>query len=167
MKEVNIGVIVNTHGLRGEVKVKCLSDSQQLRFAKKARVNLHHDGQKQELTIANVREAKGLLIVKFEGYDDINEVEAWKGSYLRVPVECLQKLSEEEAYFYELQNSKVYDMQEHYLGEVVEIIETGGAVVLRVKGEAQEVLIPFVKAFVKAFDKEEKIMHVEVLEGML
>ena len=167
MKEVNVGVIVNTHGLRGEVKVKCLSDSQALRFAKKAKVNLHQENTVQELCIANVREAKGLLIVKFEGFEDINEVEAWKGAVLSVPVDRLEQLSEEEAYFYELQNSKVYDMQEHYIGEVVEIIETGGHVVLRVKGEEQEVLLPFVKAFVKTFDKTAKIMHVELLEGML
>lgn len=166
MKDIKIGVITNTHGLKGEVKVKNLSDFLELRYRKGNVIHLHYGDESLPLRIQSVRDGKDLLIVKFEEFDDINQVEIWKGSCLYVEDSELQELEEDEAYYHELQDSKVYDMEAQYLGTVSEIIETGANVVLRVSGGERELLIPFVKAFVKQFDKLEKRMVVEVMEGL-
>lgn len=166
MKKLNVGVIVNTHGLKGEVKVKVLSDFPQLRFTKGASVYMEVQDTTLELVVKSVRFNKDMLIVLFEGYDHINDIECYKGSTLFIYEDQLQALEEDEAYFFEMMDSEVYDMEEHYVGRVVELIETGANVVLRVKREDKQTLIPFVKAFVKEFDKEQKIMHVEVMEGL-
>lgn len=167
MKRVNIGVITNTHGLKGEVKVKCLTDFPEMRFKKGNTIHMQNRAEGMSACIQNIRMAKDLMIIKFEGYDDINQVEAWKGNMLSVTEDELHTLEDDEAYYYEIQDSEVYDMDEHYIGKVVEIIETGANAVLRVKMEKRDVLIPFVKAFVKEFDKKEKKMKVELIEGLL
>lgn len=167
MKEINVGMLVNTHGLRGEVKVKVLTDFPELRFHKDAVVHLQLAQKQIALKIAGVRESKGQLIVKFDGYDDINQVESWKGSLLTISEEELQELDDDEAYFHELQDAAVYDMEGTLLGTVSEIIETGANAVLRVKTKDKDILIPFVRAFVKEFDRKNKIMKVELMEGLL
>lgn len=166
-KEINVGILVNTHGLRGEMKVKVLSDFVELRFYKGAVVHLTTPKEQVSLKIENVRESKGLLIVKFAGYDNINQVEAWKGCMLTVSEADLQELDEFEAYYHELQDAVVYDMDDEWLGQVVDVIETGANAVLRVKMEDKEILIPFVRAFVKEFDRKAKIMKVELMEGLV
>lgn len=167
MKQIKIGVITNTHGLRGEVKVKCLSDFPQLRYQKDAAVNVQLPQGQKTLYVANTRSAKDLLIVKFQDLDTIEEVEGMKGALLTIDEASVQELEEDEAYYFEMQDSEVYDMEGNFLGRVVEILETGANAVLRVRDGKQEVLIPFVKAFVKEFDKEKKVMKVELLEGLL
>lgn len=167
MKQIKIGVITNTHGLRGEVKVKCLSDFPQLRFQKGASVNAQLPQGIKTLEIEQVRTAKDLLIVKFCEYDNIAQVEGMKGTLLSIDETSVQELDDDEAYFFEMQDSEVYELDGRYLGKVTEVLETGANAILRVSDGTQEVLIPFVKAFVKEFDKKNKIMKVELLEGLL
>lgn len=167
MKQIKIGVIANTHGLKGEVKVKSLTDFPTIRFKKGKSIHMQGKQGQEALKIQNMRMAKDLLIVKFEGYDDINMVEMWKGNILSIDESDLHTLEEDEAYFFEITDSEVYDMENKYIGKVIEVIETGANAVLRVKMEEREVLIPFVKAFVKEFDKKEKKMKVEMMEGLL
>lgn len=167
MKEINIGILVNTHGLRGEAKVKCLSDFPEMRFRKGAKMYIHTSEGKIELCVERVRESKGLLIVKFKNYDNINQIEPWKGSKLTISEQSLQELDEFEAYYHELMDAMVYDLDDTYIGKVIEIIETGANAVLRVQTEEKDILIPFVRAFVKEFDRKEKIMKVELMEGLV
>lgn len=167
MKQIKIGVITNTHGLRGEVKVKCLSDFPQLRFQKGASVNAQQPQGIKTLEIEQVRTAKDLLIVKFCEYDNIAQVEGMKGTLLSIDETSVQELDDDEAYFFEMQDSEVYELDGRYLGKVTEVLETGANAILRVSDGTQEVLIPFVKAFVKEFDKKNKIMKVELMEGLL
>ena len=84
MKEINIGMLVNTHGLRGEMKVKVLTDFPQLRFQKGAVVHLQLAQGQFDLKVQHVRESKGQLLVKFKGYDDIKVTYLW--SYLAAEV---------------------------------------------------------------------------------
>lgn len=165
MKQIKIGTLVNTHGLKGEVKVKPLTDFPDIRFAKGNTINVQYKETLIPVTIKNVRDQKGMLLICFEGYGDINQVEAWKGSALSIEEEQLHELEEDEAYFFELMNCEVLDEQQHLLGVVNEVIETGANAVLRVKGE-REYLIPYVKAFITEFDRENKKIRVKMVEGL-
>lgn len=165
---INIGVLTNTHGLRGEVKIKSLSDFTDIRFAKGTILLLLHNDEFIPLTIQNIRETKGMLIVKFLEYDNINQVECLKGDYIVIDESNLHELEEDEAYFFELMDCQVKDMQGNDLGVVVEVIETGANAVLRVRNQTgNEILIPYVKAFVKKFNKEQKEIQVEIMEGLV
>lgn len=166
MKDVTVGTIVNTHGLKGEVKVKVNTHFVQERFAKKAHIILHSSQGELELIVKSTRFQKEMLLVCFEGYDHINLVEAWKGCRLSVREDQLQELDDDEIYYHELKEMQVYNEDGTLLGKVSEIIETGANVVIRVQGET-ELLIPYVKAFIKRVDKPNKCLYVTLLEGML
>lgn len=165
MKQIKIGVLVNTHGLKGEVKIKPLTDFPDIRFKIGNTIHMHHHDQDIALRIQYVRQQKDLLLVCFEGYEDINAVEGWKGNSLYINEDQLHELEEDEVYFFELMDCEVYDTNDTKLGVVKEVIETGANAVLRVCGE-REYLIPYVKAFIKAYDKTEKTIHVELVEGL-
>lgn len=158
---------MNTHGLRGEVKVKSTSDFAQLRFQQGNIVDLQFEQTLLPLTIQYVKENKGLLIVKFKDYDDINEVEGWKGSVLSVKEDELPVLEEDEAYFFELKDSEVFDEEGNELGCVIDVIDTAANAILRVKGKEQEFLVPYVKAFIISFDKEAKKIVIRMMDGLL
>lgn len=168
MEPLVIGVIVNTHGLRGELKIKPLTHFIAERFAKKQTVYMKENNQEKSLVVQNVRENKGMLLVSFEGYSNINDVEAWKGNTLYIHEDDLHELEEDEIYFFELRDCKVESLEGETLGVVSEIIETGANVVIRVKNEAgKEILIPYVKAFIKEVDKENKLIKVQMMDGLV
>lgn len=166
MEYINIGSIVNTHGLKGEVKVKPQTHFADIRFAKGARMYRKQADEMQELIVRSAREHKGMVLVCFEDFDDINQVEAWKGSALFIKEEQLEKLDEDEIYYRDLMKMQVQSVDKELLGQVVEIIETGANVVIRVQGE-KELLVPYVKRFIKEVDMEKKLLTIEVLDGML
>ena len=99
-------------------------------------------------------------------YDDINQVEKWKGARLCIHEDQLTPLSDDEIYYHDLMQMHVYDPNQAFLGEVVELIETGAQLVLRIRGES-EWLLPYTKAFVKDVDILQKRLIVEPIEGML
>ena len=167
MKQIKIGVYVNTHGLKGEVKVKPLTQFPQLRFQKGKIIHMQTQKEQLDMKIKQVREQKDMLLITFEGYEDINAIEQWKGSVFTINESDVHELEEDEAYYFELQDCTVYDPQGTLLGTVSEIIETGANAVLRVKLEERELLVPYVKAFVKSFDKQAKTIVVELLDGMI
>lgn len=166
MDYITIGTMVNTHGLKGEVKIKPQTHFVEERFAKRAHIFLQYENNLLELEIKSVREHKGMLLVCFEGYTDINQVEAWKGSKLFIKEEQLTPLDEDEIYYRDLLDMQVETTSGQELGNVSEIIETGANIVIRVKGE-REVLIPYVKTFIKEVHMEDKKLIVELLDGML
>lgn len=165
MNKIKIGVIVSTHGLKGEVCVKSLSDFDELRYQKGNTIYLDHDGM-QPLIIDSVRVHKDKLLLSFEGYHDINLVEKWRHGVLYIDKEKLQELDEDEIYYFELRDMRVYDENHEYLGDVKELIETGANLVLRVSDGENEFLLPYVKAFVKETNREEKKLIVQLVEGL-
>ena len=167
MNEINIGILVNTHGLRGEVKVKPATDFVDIRFAKGKHIHIQYQQQLLDVCVEYAKWAKQLLIVKFAGYDDINQVEAWKGSLLSISEEQLHALEEDEAYFFELQDCQVLDEEGRYLGDVIEVLETSANAILRVRNEEREFLVPYVKAFVQEFKREEKCIVIKLMDGLL
>lgn len=86
-EELTVGRLVNTHGIRGEIKVLSHTDFPDVRFAagKKLQVIPADGSSKFEVTVESAREHKGMFIVKLKGYTNINEVEKYKGSLLKVP----------------------------------------------------------------------------------
>lgn len=86
-EELTVGRLVNTHGIRGEIKVLSHTDFPDVRFAagKKLQVIPADGSSKFEVTVESAREHKGMFIIKLKGYTNINEVEKYKGSLLKVP----------------------------------------------------------------------------------
>ena len=80
--QVEVGQIVNTHGIKGEVKVKSNSDFTDTRFQPGEVLIVNHHHNEIEMTITSYRIHKGFHMLKFEGINHINDVEQYKGDYL-------------------------------------------------------------------------------------
>ena len=140
---LKVGKIVNTHSLRGEVKVISSTDFEEERFKK---------GSK-------------LLITRI---DSINEAEKFKNLQLKVDSENISELEENEFYFHEIIGCRVFDENNMLLGEVVEILTPGANDVWVIKGEnGKEILIPYIADVVKNVDVQNKKIDIEIMEGLI
>lgn len=164
METIKIGAIVNTHGLKGDLKVKSFSEFNDIRFQSGNVVYIEYHGQMIEMEIDSFKEHKGMVLVSFKGQKDINLVEKYKGCTLYIKKEDLHDLEEDEVYYFDLMDCQVFDEDNHLLGKVEDIIETGANAVLRVN---KKILIPYVNDFIVDVDIENKKIIVHVMKGLL
>ena len=165
-----VGKIVNTHGVRGEVRVISKTDFPQQRYAvgNKLYIDDANNHEKVELTIASHRTHKNFDLLRFEGLDNINDVEHFKNKFLKVPKEQLDDLEENEYYFYEIIGCDVYSEEGTYIGKVSDILTPGANDVWAVKTkENKEHFIPYIEDVVKDVDVKNKKIIIHVMEGLL
>ncbi|MBP3891905.1 MAG: ribosome maturation factor RimM [Solobacterium sp.] len=169
MRYVPIGKIVNTHGLKGEVKVESWSDFDDVRYELGNTIYVETKEGMLPLQVASYRIHKNHPLVSFADYQDINAVEPFKFCVLYIKEEDRHTLPEGKFYVDQLIGLKVYEVNGDYIGEVIGVEETNGAQKnLRVQREGQkDALIPNVPAFVKKVDLEKQRIEIEAIEGLL
>lgn len=166
-KMYTIGKIVNTHGIRGEVKVLRISDFDE-RFQPGGKVYVMDGKKPLPLVIASHRIHKGFDLLTFEGYSNINDVEKYKGSELKIREDQLTDLERDEYYYHEIIGCEVYTKDEQKLGEVKEILSPGANDVWVVKREkGKDVLVPYIEQVVIEVDVENKKIIIDLMEGLL
>ena len=167
MELVIIGKIVNTHGLKGTLKVKSFTDFKEQRYRKGTTLYIAFERDYIPVTIESHREVKTLDYIKFAEFSDINLVEKYKGSDLVIEKALIHELDDEdEFYFNELIGMDVYN-EGNLIGKCTDIRDYPQGEVLVVKTKSKEVLIPFRKEFVKEVNKETNSLHLIVWEGLL
>lgn len=166
---LKVGKIVNTHALKGEVKVISSSDFVEERFEVGSQLLITRGNQVvKEVEVESAREHKGAYLVKFVGIDSIDEAEKLKNLHIKVDEEYLSELDEGEFYFYEIIGCKVEDENSKVIGEIIDILQTGANDVWVVKNENnKEYLIPYIDDVVKNIDIENKLISIEVMEGLI
>ncbi len=169
IKRLNVGKIVNTHGLKGEVKVIRITNFDD-RF-KKGTV-LYFTGkmnnQSIPLTIKHHRTHKQFDLLQFESYDTIEDVEPFKEGMLTIEIDQHQPLEEGTYYYYQIIGCQVYTTNGEKLGIVKEIMAPGANDVWVVKcQDGKEVLIPYIEDVVKTVDVNENKIIIEPMEGLL
>ncbi len=168
MNRIRIGKIVNTFGLRGELKVKSYTDFPEERFQSGNIIQMEYNDQQLDMVVEKFREHKGVLLLQFKGFDSINDVEKYKGSDLYVEMDQLHDLDEGEYYFFELKGFEVVDESGSQIGEVKQVEEGTVSNYLRVvKSGGETCLIPFIDTFVIEVNKEEKRIVIKPIEGLL
>lgn len=145
-----IGQIINTHGIKGEVKVYPLTDDVQ-KFKKYKSVLV---GGK-ETNILGVKFQKDRVILKLEGIDDMNTAETYKQKYIEVPRENEESLPEDTYYVSDLKECFVYDTDNNNLGKVYDVISTKNNDVYWIK-QPKEILIPVLRDIVLDVNIDEK-----------
>jgi len=164
---LQVGVISNTHGIRGEVKVFPTTDDP-ARFKKLKNVFLDTGKEYLELEIEQVKFFKQFVILKFKGYDSINDVERYKQKSLKVDRAHAVKLKKNEYFIADLLGLSVYTENEQPLGTLTDVLQTGANDVYVVQMEEQkEVLIPAIRECILDVDMEMRKMKVHLLEGLL
>lgn len=161
-----VGKIVNTHGIRGELRVIPMT-SDVSRFDYLLYTWIRVDGRLQEFRVTQVRYHKQFVLVKLQGIDNMTDAEALKGCELLVDRQNARPLEEDEYFICDLIGMKVYE-EDKLLGELTEVLQTGSNDVYVVTGEdRKEVLIPALKWVVTQVDLENKRMQVKLPEGLL
>ena len=162
---IAVGQVVKPHGVRGEVAVEVLTDFPG-RFALLERVYLSEDDPRP-VALESVRFHKGRALLKLGGYDDRTAVEALRGELVLVPIDEAMPLEPDQYYQDDLIGLEVWTTDEEYLGQVVEILETGANDVYIVQGERGEILLPAIADVIQWIDLEENRMVVELMEGLI
>lgn len=170
MKYIRIGKIVNTHGIKGDVKVLPLTDDIN-RFEKLHSVYLEDD--KRSIEIEKVWYRKGFVMLKFKGHNDINNVLKYKDRYIVINEKDAVELSEDSYFIYQIIGIKVFCSDGKELGEIIDVLQPGGNDVYVVQGKdivtgiEKEYLIPAIKDIVKLVDIENKKMVIEPIKGLI
>ena len=158
---MQVGKIVNTHGLRGEVKLTSWCDSPAL-FSDFDYIYI--DGQKVQ--IKDVRFHKGTVILKLDGVNDITAAELLKNKIAEADKAQLGELPEGSFFIVDLIGLKVQTDDGRDLGILIDVLQTGSNDVYVVKSDEKELLLPAVKQCVLNTDIEIGIMTVHMLEGL-
>ena len=162
-----VGVISSTHGVRGEVKVFPTTDDVK-RFKKLKEVILDTGREELLLKIEGVKFFKQFAILKFEGYDNINDIEKYKGKSLYVERANAVRLNKDEYFIADLIGCQVVDAEEKPLGVLKDVMETGANdVYIVVSPEGKELLFPAIKECIRKIDVENQLIQVYVMPGLL
>lgn len=164
-----VGKIVNTQGLRGEVRVISTTDFAEERYKKGTELAIFKDGEFLTfVTVASHRRHKNFDLLTFEGMNRIEDVEKYKECLLKVAEEQLTELEDDEFYYHEIIGLEIVTDEGEVLGEVTEILSPGSNDVWVVKQKGKkELLIPFIELVVYKVDKEEKKAYIHLLEGLI
>lgn len=164
---LRVGVITTTHGLKGEVKVYPTTDSKE-RFLELDEVVLRTNRTELVLHIEKVRFFKELVIVKFEEFNKIEDVEGFKQAELYVSRENAAPLEEGEYYIGDLIGMSVITDRDEELGTLKDVMETGANDVYVIDTQKYgEVLIPAIKQCILEVDVQMNRMKVHLLPGLI
>ena len=164
MELLEVGKIVNTHGLRGEVKVVPWTDYAEV-FEDIETLYLP-DGR--ELTITNVKYQKANIILKFSEINHIEEAEKLKNLIVGAERSELGELPEGVHYIADIIGLEVKDEEGKHIGVISDVFATGANDVYEVKREGEKpLLLPVIDSVVKAIDIEGGAVTVHILEGLL
>ena len=167
MNKVTVGKIVNTCGLKGEVKVINYSDFIKDRYKKNNTLFVSDEKDiSLNLTISSFRQNDKFIYLKFKEIDTIEEAEKLKECYLFVDSDQLKKIDDDTFYYYELLNMEVY-YNDNNIGFISEVNDNGAQDLLRIKGKNINFLVPFVNDFIEFIDVENKKIILKNLEGLL
>ena len=161
------GVISSTHGLKGEVKVFPTTDDPE-RFRKLKKVYLDTGKDYMPLKVTGIKFFKNQVILKFQEFQDINEIEKYRGKDLLIDREQAVPLAENENFIVDLIDMDVYDEEEKRLGTLTDVLQTGANDVYVVEtDEGKEILLPAIPSCILDVDVEAAKMIVRIPEGLL
>ncbi len=151
MKYVYIGKIVNTHALKGEVRILSNFDFKDKVFKKD--IVFYVGEGKDSLKVESYRKHKQFDMVKFYGIDDINEVIRYKGCKVYVDEDILN-LKDDEILSSDLVNYEIYN-EEEYVGKISEYRCDNGNKLIKVNDK----YIPYNSNFITKYDKINKKIY--------
>ena len=164
-----VGRVSRPHGVRGELRVKILTDYPG-RLGQHAYFYLASPDSPEMVRrypVEKLRRHKEVLLLKLGGCDDRTGAEELRGQLVQIPTEEAVPLEEGEYYDFQLIGVKVEAESGESLGQVVEVLKTGANDVYIVRGSWGEVLLPAVKDVVLKLDIEARQMVVHLLPGLL
>ncbi len=166
MDLLEVGKIVNTHGLKGEVKIVPWTDTPDV-FENLEYLHVKSRIEEKILHITNVKYQKNNIIVKFKELEKIEDAEPLKNSVVLAPRDMLGELPEGVYYIADLIGLSVVDEDGNLLGEISDVFPTGANDVYAVKREGKkDLLLPVIDDVILKVDIPEKKVVARVMEGL-
>ncbi|MFI3207408.1 MAG: ribosome maturation factor RimM [Clostridia bacterium] len=162
-KYLEIGQIVGTHGIQGELKLETWTDSPD--FLKKIK-NLYFDKGAKNAGLVSSRVHKNLLLITLDGVDCATKAELLRGTLMYMD-RADAKLPKDRFFIADLIGLKVYDGNtKDFYGTIAEVFQTGANNVYRIEKDGKDYLFPAVDAMIKSTDIEKEIIEVLPIQGI-
>lgn len=168
MDYYDVGKIVNTQGIKGEVRVISITNTPEARYYEGAPLTWFGKNKEQiELIVKSHRKHKQFDLLSFEGYPTINEVESLVGGILKVSEDYLLELDEDEFYLHEIIGATVVDEEGQTIGKIKEVLSPGANDVWVVQRQGKkDLLLPYIDPVILNVDVEEKRVTAHIMEGL-
>jgi len=164
---LRVGVIASAHGVKGEVKVFPTTDDA-ARFKQLKTVILDTGREQMTLTIEQVKFFKNMVILKFKEFDDINEIEKYKGKDLLIPRDQAVELAPGENFIVDLIGLRVVTDEGEDFGTLKDVLLTGANDVYVIAGkDGREYLFPVIRQCVLDVNLMEQTVTVHIMDGLL
>lgn len=167
---IRVGKIVNTIGLKGELKIYLYTDFAKERFKIGNQLfigNVNNPSQ-IKVEIQSSKPYKNMYVLKFKDYNDINDVENLKNNFLWINKEQQKELTDGEYYYHQIIGCKVISTENEMIGEVKEIFSPGANDVWVVmSNNRKEILVPYIDSVVKEVDVINKKITIELIDGLM
>lgn len=163
-----MGLALRPHGLHGEVRIQVLSDVPD-RFDPGRRLLVVEKGRRspRPARIASFRPVRGGGVLRLEGCRDRDQAEVLRGARLEVASADVPAAPEGLYYHFELVGCRCIDAELGDLGEVKDLIEDGGGILLEVEMAGRTVTLPFVESFLAGVDVAAKEIRWRLPEGLV
>ena len=159
-----IGQVTNTHGLRGEVKVRAFTESKK-RFEKLSSILIDFKGELKKYDIEKVRYQNEIILLKLKGVDDIDEAQKLKGYYIKIPRNDAKETEENEFFIADLIGCEVYEND--FIGIIDDVFTAGASDVYVIKRKGKkDLLLPAIESNIKKIDVENRRIDVEIPRGL-
>lgn len=163
--ELNIGRVVKSHGVKGEVAVELLTDESEEHIVVGAVLTGRQAGKERQLTVRTARPHQKRLLVSFEEVPDRTAADSLRG--MKFYAEPLQRDEDSDEYYnHELIGLKVFHEGDE-VGTVSGVMDTPNRKILEIDYRGKEVLVPFVIDFVPELDADEGYLTITPPEGLL
>ncbi|MCA1623752.1 MAG: ribosome maturation factor RimM [Acidobacteria bacterium] len=164
---VAIAKTAKTRGLRGELVADILTDFPERFDGLKKVFAVKSNGEISVLKIENYWFQKNRVVLKFKDFDSIEKAETLRDCEICIPESEAVELEEGEFFDWELEGCAVETVEGEKIGKVKEVLRTGGTEILVVEGAEKECLIPFAESICVEVDVENKLIKIDVPEGLL
>ncbi len=162
-----VGVIANSHGVKGEVKVHPTTDDIN-RFKDLDTIFLDENGTYRELHIKSVKFVKNMVVLGFEEFNNMNDILGFKGMELYVDRENAIPLNEGEFYVADMIGADIITDEGNHFGTLKDVLKTGANDVYVINtDEGKEVLFPSIPECILEKDLENKEIKVHIMDGLL
>ena len=166
-KKLEVGQIVNTFGIKGEVKVVPFTDDIN-RFDNLKKVYVKTRKEDKLYKVEGVRYHKNMVLLKLEGIENPEQAELLKNAYLEIDREDAIPLEEGQYFIVDLIGLDVYTDEGNLLGKVDDIYNTGANDIYVVKDElGKQVLLPGIKDVIKQVDHDNEKIIVHLIPGLI
>lgn len=162
MEYIEFGKIVNTHGIKGEVKIYSYTDNPENILKLK---NVYIENVKYD--IEKIRYTSNMFVIKIKGIDSIENTTTIMNKEIYRKVENKEFENNQEFFVKDLIGIEIFDESDIYIGKLKEVLNTGANDVYVITREKKdELLLPAIKQVVKQIDIKGRKMIVNVMEGL-